>query len=148
MRAAIAAAAKEAPEQVRIFESLADVPKEDLLNGVTIAWRNRARFAANRVTRQLLGMPTDSLGAGEWLSVDTADDEGEFTKDERLRVQGVVLGEDNVLRAVLERDEGEDGIDLLTTEMRFRDERLNTEGSQWVSVGDDDRQRKNEPHYP
>jgi hypothetical protein len=128
MRQAIGAAAKEAPDQVRIFQSLSEVPKDDLLNGVTIAWRNRARFAANRVTRQLLGMPTDSLGAGEWLSVDTADDEGEFTKDERLRVQGVVLGEDNVLRAVLERDEGEDGIDLLTTEMRFRDERLNTEG--------------------
>jgi len=128
MRAAISAAAKESPEHVRLFGSLSEVPKEDLANGVTIVWRNRTRFAANGKTRQLLGMPADSLGVGEWLAVDTPDDQAEFAKDERLRTQGVVTDETGTLMAVLERDEGEDGIDIFTSCFRFRDERLNNEG--------------------
>jgi hypothetical protein len=129
MGRALGEAAQSAPAQVRAFASLEQVPRQDLIEGVVVSFTNRARLAANRKVRELLGHRTDRLQENDWLAVDTPDEGKEFTKSERVRVVGLVTdGETGEPLAVVERT-GEDGeLEQVTTGLRFRDDSLAREG--------------------
>jgi hypothetical protein len=126
MRKLIRAAAKQHPD-IRVFNDLSEVPKQDLLDGITLQFTNQRRFTNNQRVRKIVGFPAKQLMPGDWLIVDSPDDAKEFTQDERLRVIGLEAPEydDQDPLVIVERD-GMEGLETRTIGIRFRDNALNS----------------------